>query len=614
MSRVLIIIAIVLAVLLGGVMFLLANPEYYKDRIYATVEEESGFELTINGEMSWRYWPPIALAMSDVELRPAGSDAPLATFSSAAIDMELLPLLLGSDELAINGISLDGLTVTARVDANGKANWDTGTKTESPAPDAEAASSDAGSFGLNIQSISITNVDIDYQDKTSDTHYSIVMHSFRSGQVRFDSPTPVSSEIHLVDEMSGMTVDLALDGQMTFGQGFSSIGWSALNANQKIVLPDMAPLELDITADGRFDLDASTLDTTLKGQFDKSTIDGSLGALLADRTSITFDLGLNTINLNDYMGSGETEPAADARPVDSEVLPRELIRSMDVSGQFRIGMIQYETYSFSDFVADVEMKNSTLDAALGMSGYDGRMTIDFNGTAAGAGAGHTNVKVDGIDIVKLTGFESITGKINLDSNTTFTGHMLSDVLGTLDGTSNFAITDGTLDVTAIKGMATTIDSLRGADSGIGGWPDQMPFKRLTGVHRISSGIKENQTFSFELENLTVNGKGGLDYFSDHLAYDVELKMEENTGGQFTVAPGLARITWPLHCEGSLAQSPVDLCLADRSAIQQLITEVAKQEVKRKGEDAIREKLKDKVPEDLQEAAEGLLKNLFKKDD
>ena len=58
----------------GGAMALLSDPENYKGEISATFEDQTSMQLEIRGDMNWRYWPPIALAVNDVVVTPVDYD------------------------------------------------------------------------------------------------------------------------------------------------------------------------------------------------------------------------------------------------------------------------------------------------------------------------------------------------------------------------------------------------------------------------------------------------------------------------------------------------------------------------------------------------------------
>ncbi|XOV87026.1 MAG: AsmA family protein [Pseudomonadota bacterium] len=595
---VILVIVLIPVLLFGAIVFLVSNPDYYRDQLNATFTAETGFELDIRGDMSWRYFPPIALRITDVAVTPVGSDMPLATMNEAAVDMDLLPLLFGGDELAINGISVDGLTINARVDKMGRGNWETTADTSQG--ETETASADGNALGLNIQSVSITNTTITYVDETGPSDYTITMPILGTGAVVYNQPTSTQFEVNLVDNLGGMTADLAGSGDLIFDRGFEAISFKGLRLKQEVDIPDFQKLVMNLTLDGSYNTTQSKLETTLTGSLDNIKLEGSLGADLADRTAVTFDLSMDTLRLDDYMTTTDTEATstdATTPAEDVEVLPLETLRTITVNGKARIGTITYDTFTFTDLLFNLQNQRDQLKVDMNMAGYDGTFNIAFNGTSAAAGAGHTHARITGVDITRLTEFEWITGTIELESNSTFTGNMLGDVLGTLDGLTTFNIARGTLDVTPIKGIASIVDSLRSEKSGIGDWPDKMPFENLKGQHRLVGGVAANQQLNFSLENLKVDGTGGIDYFNNSLAYDLRIQLTESDGA-FSVAPGLARITWPLKCAGAMDASPVDLCLPNRDAIADLITDVAKQEIKRKATDAVKEK------------AGNLLKGLF----
>ncbi len=592
-TTIILVIVLIPVLLLGAIVFLVSNPDYYRDQLNETFTAETGFELDIKGEMSWRYFPPIALRITDVAVTPIGSDTPLATMNEASIDMDLLPLLFGGGELAINGINVDGFTINARVDKMGRGNWESAVPAaESGKVEAADSSGSGESIGLNIQAINITDTKITYIDETGPSDYTVTMPILGTGAVVYNQPTSTQFEVNVVDNLGGMTADLAGSGDLIFDRGFEAISFKGLKLRQQVVVPEFQKLVMDLTLDGSYNTTQSKLETKLYGSLDNINLQGSLGADLADKTAITFDLTIDNLRIDDYMGDTGAQLESTETPTtpaeDVEVLPLETLRSISVNGKAKIGTITYDTYTFSDFVFSLQNQRDQLKVDMTMAGYDGTFNIEFNGTSAAAGAGITRARITGVDITKLTEFEWITGKVELESNTTFTGNMLSDVLGTLDGLTTFNIAKGTLDVTPIKSVAGIVDSLRSEKSGIGDWPDKMPFENLNGQHRLIGGIAANQQFNFSLENLKVDGTGGIDYFNNSLAYDIRIQLTESDGA-FSVAPGLARISWPLKCAGAMDASPVDLCLPNRGAITDLITDVAKQEVKRKATDAVKEK-------------------------
>ena len=140
-----------------------------------------------------------------------------------------------------------------------------------------------------------------------------------------------------------------------------------------------------------------------------------------------------------------------------------------------------------------------------------------------------------------------------------------------------------------KNIAAVIDGLRGKASGIASWPDTMPFKSMVGTHQLHKGVASNQRLNMTIENLTVQGTGGLDYWNNQLAYDMEVTLEESVDGQFTVGPAMAGVRWPLQCAGSLDASVAELCTPNSDSLTKLVAQILQKELQRQGTEKLKEK-------------------------
>ena len=590
MRAVLIILGIVVAVpllLIAVLAFLLANPDYYRTQLAATIEESTGFVVDISGEMNWRYFPPIAISMEGVNIRPGGSETPLASIGRADVDVGLIPLVLRG-ELAVDALTFEGLTINARIDEQGRPNWDTG-KASGESPPAETG--DASALSLNIQEVRLLDTTISYVDLEGEAEYRLDVPRFVTGAIRGGQPTPVEFAMSVTDVVGGMSAELSGSGDVTIAEGLDRISFDGLSLQNSLALPGMPGISIRATTSGEYDLDQSLLQVQFDGAIDSTTLNGRASVNTAtDITAIEFDVALGELNADLYLPTEAAgDPNASAPAEDAEVLPLDTLRSLDIDGQFTLSQLMWSGYTFNGFTADIQNRRNKLTADIGMAGYGGQIGLGFTGTTAGRGAGQTSATVSGLDLAQFLESDWITGTLEFESNTTFTGHMLSEVLGTLDGTTTFEIAGGTLDVRPIKQIAAIVDALRGQQSGVAAWPDMMPFDNMTGQHRFIAGARDDQQLEFALNVMKGEGTGGFDYFDNRMVYDLTFQFLENDS-EFSVGPGLARIEWPLHCEGPLDATPVELCLPDRKAIQDILASAAKQELKRKGTEAIKEKL------------------------
>lgn len=624
------IFVILIAVTALLLTLILENPETYRDQISTAVKSSTGYELTIGGQLSWRYWPPIALEVRDIAIKLPGDDSPLASLDEASINLNLLPLLTGSPTINVQGLSLHGLTLRPRIDKEGHANW--ARSDEAPATAATIMTPDTSSdtssslFTLEIEGIDISDVTVDFLDESTGEHYILEVISLMTGPVQFDKPVTLEIEARARDVVNQIRTITSIQGTIVSDENLDRLSFTNLSLSNQLHLPGMNPVVATMTLNGELDIEKNNLQVHLSGTLDDSAITGSLELNYMTATTLIFDLTIDAIDVSHYLASSEqvkaqpsTSPdtpddstiksiTATQSREDSQLIPAELLSAYDLQGSLIVHRLDYDTYSFSDLDLKLRNSNGKFHATTTLSGYDGHASIEVDTFWRDEVRTTLNIQLKQMDMSKLTEFEWITGRVNLDSKLAFQGVMMSDAMETLDGTTRFMIKDGTLDITPVKQLAATIDSLRGKQSSISEWPDKMSFEQLTGYHDIRQGTRENQRIDFTLENIQATGKGGFDYFSNHLQYDIAIRLNATEDSTYKVSPALANIRWPLHCEGAMDASPVDLCFPDSKSVEKLVKDIAKQELKRKGQKELDKLLDKQSPGKLKD----LLKGLFKR--
>ncbi|MCG6659812.1 AsmA family protein [Halomonas campisalis] len=100
------------------------DPEDFKPRLIEVVEEHSGLELTMEGPLAWSFYPRLGVSVESVESRlPEQEDeAPFLAFERAEVSLAFAPLL--RREIAIEGLTLDGMQLRLERDAEGRGNWE----------------------------------------------------------------------------------------------------------------------------------------------------------------------------------------------------------------------------------------------------------------------------------------------------------------------------------------------------------------------------------------------------------------------------------------------------------------------------------------------------------
>ncbi len=638
MRRPFIIITTLLAIPLlvtATAVIILANPETFRDQLLIAINDNSDYQIDIKGDVAWRYWPPIALDVEDVTVRAPGTDTILMTLQQASIDLDLMPLLKGDQTLGISGLSIRGLLLRPTIDKQGKANWDVGTNEPTPAspplnpPGTEdglaVRQTDHTAIDLHISSIDLRDITVDYQDQTTGGKYLAKIQSFRVSGIEPDAPVTVHMDFRLDDVINQLSMGGTMTGQFELTDANTRLAFSDLSWAIDTSMPDSPDINITASLTGEMKTtdDATKLDiSALGGTLNNATFTGSLAARLAGKTALIFDLAIDGLNANDFLTPDAVVPTknnkqgqqnqgtqipASTLVVDSEIIPFELLSTIDLNGTLAITRFTLDSYHFTGVQVEVQNANKQLQISNQLDGYGGSIKLDLKTQLESGISTKIEVAIDNIDISELTEFEALSGDIDLTSTLTFRGSMMSDLVESLDGLSQFEVTDGTIDVTPIKQVATLVDTIRGKQSTMSQWPDKMPFTTLNGRHRFDQGILEGQQLNFNLENLVVEGQGGVDYFANHITYDLTTTLAESTNDLFNPPSVLRNVGWPIQCRGSLDLSPAELCKPDRGSVNQLVGDILKQELKKQGQKKLNKVIEEKAPAEIKD----LLKGLFR---
>lgn len=121
----------VLALGAAIVLPMLADSDYYKGRMTALFEAQTGHDLHIDGRVRLRVLPRPGVSVTDVRVAspPGFGTADLARLPWLAVDLQWLPLLTG--RIAPNAIVASGLTLNLERDRDGRGNWEARTGTRS---------------------------------------------------------------------------------------------------------------------------------------------------------------------------------------------------------------------------------------------------------------------------------------------------------------------------------------------------------------------------------------------------------------------------------------------------------------------------------------------------
>lgn len=193
------------------------EPNDFREKIAAAVHESTGRELHIDGEISVKLFPWLAVEVGHTTLGNAEGfgDEPMAEFDQARLSVRLLPLLLRR-EAEVGAAEIDGLRLHLEVDSKGRANWDDLLERG----DRNATEEQAGAGGsLNISGVDIRNSSIIYANRQKGDRYELTNVNIGVGRVSGDAdPVPLSGSVHFDVQPSGISGDIEVDTTVAFDQ------------------------------------------------------------------------------------------------------------------------------------------------------------------------------------------------------------------------------------------------------------------------------------------------------------------------------------------------------------------------------------------------------------
>ncbi|TLF47524.1 AsmA family protein [Halomonas urmiana] len=284
-------------VMVGAVVYVTTffDPNDLKPRLIEVVREHSGLELTLDGPLSWSFYPRLGVGVQQAEARlpdQADDSPPFAALSHAEVSLAFTPLLRG--EIAIDGLTLDDLYLDLERDAQGKGNWEVlserlgerGEQAEAALAPASAGPAPGVSNGLsvalNIASVQVRRGEVHFRDALADRELRLEELEISGSNVNPDKAFPLTSSfrLRLHEGLDGrdtpseprLLSDISFDTRVDLGLAEGRHVLEGLNlktVNRLAGLENEQKLNLQgerlvvNVGEGSLQLDAGTLDASL---------------------------------------------------------------------------------------------------------------------------------------------------------------------------------------------------------------------------------------------------------------------------------------------------------------------------------------------------------------
>lgn len=117
MRRLITTLAILLVVIVAGMtaLVLLVNPNDFRGYMVKQVEQRSGYQLKLDGDLRWHVWPQLSILAGRMSLTAPGAAQPMVSAENMRLDVSLIPLF--SHQLSVKQVMLKNAVIRATPDS-----------------------------------------------------------------------------------------------------------------------------------------------------------------------------------------------------------------------------------------------------------------------------------------------------------------------------------------------------------------------------------------------------------------------------------------------------------------------------------------------------------------
>ena len=343
-----------------------------KDRIEQFVFEKTGRHLQINGSVNMQVVPWPGLSMRDVVMGNASEfdDAEFARVSSSELQLEVLPLLVGS--VKIKSVTLQGLSLKLQRAADGKTNWDdlmATTSVVAAETDSDVVQEvEAGApviAALAAGGVKVRDANISYVDERDSSYFTLNDLNLDTDTVVLLEPFAFESDFALTSSAgSGLRSEVTAKGDIALDLAnniyqLQQLALSTLNTGSTLPLD---PLPVSFNGELVADLNAQTVDLIVS--------DGTLSGVPVVGEFNAVGL-LEDTRLTGVLTSGEFDASTviqQINPTASEFFSPELFQNSSVSARFEKSQDSLLIQNVRVSVSDVELTGDFQIANLSSSG------------------------------------------------------------------------------------------------------------------------------------------------------------------------------------------------------------------------------------------------------
>ncbi|MEA9389280.1 outer membrane assembly protein AsmA [Acerihabitans sp. TG2] len=578
MRRLLTTLVILLAVLVCGVtaLVVLINPNDFRNYMITKVEQRSGYQLKLDGDLRWHAWPQLSILAGRMTLTAPGARVPVISAENMRLDVRLWPLL--SHQLAVKQVMLKGAVITITPDSEAQRPKD--------APIAPAGASDTSDhrqWSFDIASLKVADSLLIWQRQPNeqinlrDLNLDMEQSAHRQASISFSSrinrdQRDLTVSLHAKTDLSQYprqlsasldSVDYELHGSGLPAEGIKGEG--KLSAEYSATNRTLAITHLQFSAN----------DSQLSGQ---------ASATLGVTPVYQLDLNAGTLNLDTLMGftQGDQDnphslPTASGKPVIADLDQASSASPLNgFDGQLKLTAqrVIYHGLNITDFKTQADNRHghlafNTLSGKLGNGEFSLPGSVDTTGKQPHFEL-HPILKQVALGPL-LHAFalpQTLDGLLSVEGQLTGQTFTVADFAQNWRGAGEMRLENARLEGLNIKQLIQRAVARSNNNVSVERNDDTFSMVKLLHAQAtLKQGTLRLDNLTGQSDLMTLNGSGSLDLPGRQCDVNLTIRVLKGWQGQPEITEALASTDIPLRVYGpwdNLSyQLHVDQLLRDR---------------------------------------------------
>ncbi|CDT46085.1 putative AsmA protein [Vibrio coralliirubri] len=466
---------------------------------------------------------------------------------------------------------------------------------------------------------------IDLNAKFNDPSTSIESAKIGLNTFEFDKVNQLTYAV--IGNAAGLDLDLKGGGELTVDSAISKVTLNKLTLDSTFkgdTLPQ-SPMKVDMLSDLSFDLNKSHLSFVLeKLQANAIALDGKADVTLSEIPKVRFSLHSPNIDLDEFLGLGNTTETASTAPSGSaggstsnsgssapakEVEPDlSALKTLDVKGDITIDKFKANNAKMQNVKTAFSVNRGIAELTSFTSNlYQGSISATAKLDARKTPATYTaKKKIKGVKVqpllVDVADNDMLEGTGNIDVNVKGKSLTPTGIKKNLVGTIAINFEDGAVNgINVAQLIRENYAKIKGEKVESANEAQKTDFSAMKATLKVDKGWVSTNDLSAQSPLLRVTGQGKANFINETVDFLVRTSIVGSLEGQGGKSiDDLKDVTIPIKVTGQWVDPKFALVFDD------VLKQKAQKEIDR-GVNKLTDKIKD---EKTKEAVDGLLKGFF----